>query len=193
MSGADLARKAAADARAEGNNKRNTLGAGALAAAAESTRATAPEPNKNATIPAVTILNAPKVEEAAPSAPAQPAVQAPAKDSPRGKTAAKDKPAAVQTASAAQAARSAAAPAARPAAPAKCNVYTASYGGQKAIIIMASAGEAVNYTVLDVNDGAEKRETEAYIAAYAKGGQAIGEYGTQAQALDKAFELCPEG
>lgn len=28
----------------------------------------------------------------------------------------------------------------------------------------------MNYTVLDVNEGTEKREAEAYIAAYAKGG-----------------------
>jgi hypothetical protein len=51
----------------------------------------------------------------------------------------------------------------------------------------------VNYTVLDVNDGAEKREADAYISAYAKGGQSIGEFSTQSQALEKAFELCPEG
>jgi hypothetical protein len=47
--------------------------------------------------------------------------------------------------------------------------------------------------VLDVNEGAEKREIEAYIAAYARGGQSIGEFGNQSLALDKAFELCPEG
>ena len=71
--------------------------------------------------------------------------------------------------------------------------WTASYGGQKAIIIRATADQATNFTVLDVNEGAEKREAEAYIAAYAKGGQAVAEFSNQAQALDKAFELCPEG
>lgn len=75
----------------------------------------------------------------------------------------------------------------------KCRVWTASYGGQKAIIIKAVAEKTVNYTVLDVNDGTEKREAEAYINAYAKGGQTVGEFTTQSQALDKAFELCPEG
>ena len=39
----------------------------------------------------------------------------------------------------------------------------------------ASASEGVNYTVLDVNEGAEKRETEAFIQAYAKGGQLVAE------------------
>lgn len=75
----------------------------------------------------------------------------------------------------------------------KCRVWTASYGGQKAIIIKAVNDDLVNYTVLDVNDGAEKREAEAYIAAYARGGQTIAEFATQTHALDRAFELCPEG
>lgn len=75
----------------------------------------------------------------------------------------------------------------------KCRVWTASYGGSKAIIIKAVADKTTNYTVLDVNEGAEKREAEAYINAYAKGGTSVGEFTSQAQALEKAFELCPEG
>lgn len=75
----------------------------------------------------------------------------------------------------------------------KCRVWTASYGGSKAIIIKAVADKTVNYTVLDVNEGAEKREADAYINAYAKGGTSVGEFSSQAQALEKAFELCPEG
>ena len=79
------------------------------------------------------------------------------------------------------------------AASGKCRVWTASYGGSKAIIIKALADKTTNYTVLDVNEGAEKREADAYINAYAKGGQSVGEFSSQAQALEKAFELCPEG
>lgn len=79
------------------------------------------------------------------------------------------------------------------ASPGKCRVWTASYGGAKAIIIKAEADKTVNYTVLDVNEGAEKREAEAYINAYAKGGKSVGEFPSQALALEKAFELCPEG
>lgn len=75
----------------------------------------------------------------------------------------------------------------------KCRVFTASYGGQRAVLIRAQADGGVNYTVLDVNEGSEKREADAYIAAYAKGGAISGEFGSQTQALDKAFELCPEG
>ncbi|MDO9383348.1 MAG: glucosaminidase domain-containing protein [Hyphomicrobiaceae bacterium] len=76
---------------------------------------------------------------------------------------------------------------------AKCKVWQASYGGSKAIIIKAQADKMTNYTVLDVNDGAEKREAEAYIAAYAKGGATVGEFASSTQALEKAFQLCPEG
>ena len=75
----------------------------------------------------------------------------------------------------------------------KCRVWTASYGGQKALIIKSVVDKVVNYTVLDVNEGAEKREADAFISAYAKEGAVTGEYGNQSQALDKAFELCPEG
>lgn len=74
-----------------------------------------------------------------------------------------------------------------------CRVWTASYGGSKAIIIKAVQDATTNYTVLDVNEGAEKREADAYINAYAKGGASVGEFSSQSQALEKAFELCPEG
>ena len=104
-----------------------------------------------------------------------------------------EKPATVQTASAGSAAAAAAAAAAKEASKSKCRVWTASYGGQKAVIIKAESDGLINYTVLDVNDGAAKRETEAFIAAYARGGETIGEFNNQLSALDRAFELCPEG
>lgn len=74
----------------------------------------------------------------------------------------------------------------------KCRVWTASYGGAKAIIIKAPGDGMTNFTVLDVHAGKEKREADAYIAAYAKGGETIGEFSSPTAALDKAFELCPE-
>ncbi|MCK5549388.1 MAG: hypothetical protein KAI41_02530, partial [Hyphomicrobiaceae bacterium] len=77
--------------------------------------------------------------------------------------------------------------------PSTCKVWTASYGGQRAVIIMAKAAATENYTVLDVHKGSETRELDAYIAAYAKGGENVGEFSSQTKALSKAFELCPEG
>jgi len=75
----------------------------------------------------------------------------------------------------------------------KCRVWTASYGGQKAIIIRSSDEAHTNYTVLDVNPDREQQETKAYIAAYAQGGKKIAEFKSQTLALDEAFKLCPNG
>jgi hypothetical protein len=80
-----------------------------------------------------------------------------------------------------------------PASKSTCKVWTASYGGGHSVIIRARADSQDNYTVLDVNEGSEKREAEAYISAYAKGGETVGEFSNPSQALDKAFELCPDG
>ncbi|MBU2534284.1 MAG: glucosaminidase domain-containing protein, partial [Alphaproteobacteria bacterium] len=71
-----------------------------------------------------------------------------------------------------------AAPAIQP-PPMKCRVWTASYGGQKAIIIRSTLQETTNYTVLDVNAGREEAETSAYIAAYAKGGERIANFASK--------------
>jgi len=76
--------------------------------------------------------------------------------------------------------------------PGKCRVWQASYGGSKALIIKAVDKGVINYTVLDVNAGREKREADAYIAAYAKGGETIENFSNPKAALAKAFELCPE-
>ncbi|MGE3712588.1 MAG: hypothetical protein AB7G35_23330, partial [Hyphomicrobiaceae bacterium] len=98
----------------------------------------------------------------------------------------------VQVASAAAAAKTAA-PKLKPSEAGKCRVWTASYGGSKSVIIRSIKDKLTNFTVLDVNEGQETRETEAYIAAYAKGGSKIAEFPSQTTALSKAFELCPEG
>jgi hypothetical protein len=174
ISGADMARRAVEEARSSGSFVRSNLGAasltGADSAAAKDVGPAAPPQQ-----PAVKILNAPSVEPPADAA---------------------------QTAQRVDVAVLGAGAAAKSVAPSssdneatngKCKVWTASYGGSRAVIIKANANELENYTVLDVNEGAEKREADAYIAAYAKGGQTVGEFANPEQALDKAFELCPEG
>ena len=208
VSGADLARRAVAEARASGSFVRSNLGAGTLAATPESVAADAPALTQaQAAQPAVKILNAQPEEETSaavvPAPAAEDTEEAAANAAPRQSS--KDK---VLTAALSAPGKSAVLPAkdkapaekadkiqvpAKGAAASKCRVWTASYGGARAIIIRASSEETTNYTVLDVNEGTEKREADAYIAAYAHGGQAVGEYSNQTQALDKAFELCPEG
>jgi hypothetical protein len=201
-SGEELARRALAAGKAEENVRRSGLGVQEVqVAAAPSTAAPAklpPMPFK--------VLNAPPeadklVADTAPTAhfDATPKADAPAKSKATAaappaasKTATADKPQ-FKVASAAGAARPLVEAPPAAAAGQKCRVWTASYGGQKALIIRSVIDRVVNYTVLDVNEGAEKREADAFISAYAKEGAIAGEYGSQAQALDKAFELCPEG
>jgi hypothetical protein len=189
ISGADLARKALADAKADDNNTRSALGAGALAKAAPGS---------------IRILNAPAFDEEPPKAEAKAAaVVPPVKPDtskkqvapatpPATRKAAPEKPV-VQPVSAATTAAPMA-EAAKAAVAGPCNVLTASYGGTRALLIKhAAVGGVTSYTVLDVNEGRETREADAYIAAYAKGGSVAGTFASQNDALDKAFELCPEG
>ncbi len=186
ISGADLARKANEEARASGSFVRSGLGAGSLIGEAGNAAKDAAASTTAKAQPAVTIINAPKQPEAevaaAASAAATPAIATTG-----------DKAKIETTALGAGTKPVATPPPAVKEAVAKCKVWTASYGGARSVIIKASADAQVNYTVLDVNEGSEKREADAYIAAYAKGGQTVGEYSSQNQALDKAFELCPEG
>lgn len=76
--------------------------------------------------------------------------------------------------------------------PGTCKVFTASYGGAKSLLIQSDAGGAVHYTALAVHDGKEAAQAQAFINAYAKGGHTIGTFGSQNEALTKAFQLCPE-
>lgn len=173
ISGVELAKRAADEARANGTFVRSGLGAGMLAAISPTEQ---PAAEAAKVQPSVKILNAP-VADAAPAAAAT--TVAPA--------------ATVQTAALGSGTKAAVMAPPPAAAPSKCKVWTASYGGSRAVIIKANADSQDNYTVLDVNEGTEQREADAYIAAYAKGGQKVGEFTTPTQALDKAFELCPEG
>jgi hypothetical protein len=194
-SGAELARRAIEDGRTDADTKRAGLGGASLAKPQHEKDADATTPLSTI----FTILNAPskpdvpsKSDGVKPDVAKETArVETPKIDPKTAKTeSAVDKPAALQNASVTSGMTKAIAPTA---AGSKCRVWTASYGGQKAIIIKVQAERSVNYTVLDVNEGAEKREADAYIAAYAKGGEVAGEFTSQTQALDKAFELCPEG
>jgi hypothetical protein len=72
-----------------------------------------------------------------------------------------------------------------------CKVFTASYGGDKAVLIRADVGGETHYTAVQVLPGFEVSLTRSYISEHAKGGEAIGEFATRRDALVKAFELCP--
>ena len=217
-SGAEIAQHSIEQARKE-DPPRTGLGGGMLGSVADAAKAASiPPAAKSETPPAVTLINPSKSPDAAPAASktaSAPPAAKPDTDKPAAKadtskaaaatataktetakteTASTDtaKGATIQTASVAGAATQLNVPPAAKSS-AKCKVWTASYGGQRAILIKAPANGTVNYTVLDVNEASEKREVDAYIAAYAKGGQKVGAFPNQTQALDKAFRLCPEG
>jgi hypothetical protein len=192
--GSELARRAIAEGKSEENDRRSALGAPEAEAQPLSFKVLNPsnaEPERTLppSGPTAKASEPPfKGQEPAAKAGALPGTPATG----AAKLPAGEKASQLRTASAATAAR-AAAPPGPPTAGQKCRVWTASYGGQKALIIRSIVDKVVNYTVLDVNDGAEKREAEAFITAYAKDGAVAGEFPSQTQALDKAFELCPEG
>ncbi|MBS0242338.1 MAG: glucosaminidase domain-containing protein [Proteobacteria bacterium] len=200
ITGAELARRAIAQGKEESDNQRKGLGGAAIAAG--------PAAKPAATTPSYSVLNAPRGEpqaiettteaepEAAPEKPeAKSAAMKPEKPAPKA-----DRPMFAIASAAGGLAKSIpkTAPDAKPQAaekaePGKCHVFTASYGGQKSLIIRVKSEAGIDFTVLDVNEGSEKREADAYISAYAKGGVVDGEFANQEQALEKAFELCPEG
>lgn len=209
MSGADLARRAVEEARKSGSFVRSGLGGESLIPASD-TPAVVGEPPAadkaptsfkiiNASTPADDVLpaaansapqtSAPIADTRGPAdaAPSEP----PAKKSKKIQTAAlgAGTKASVTSGLGIKSAMTLPPTGVKPA----CKVWTASYGGGHSVIIRARADAQDNYTVLDVNEGAEQREADAYIAAYAKGGQKVGEFSNPSQALDKAFELCPDG
>ena len=75
--------------------------------------------------------------------------------------------------------------------PPACDVFSASYGGTVALLIRSVSGNSVNYTVLQVEPDLEHRQAEAFIRLHAPNGKTIARYPSPAQALERAFELCP--
>jgi Mannosyl-glycoprotein endo-beta-N-acetylglucosaminidase len=74
-----------------------------------------------------------------------------------------------------------------------CKVFTASYGGGVSLLIQSPDGDRTRFTALTVNETKADAQAKAFINVYAKGGQKIASFGTQNEALTKAFQLCPEG
>ena len=88
---------------------------------------------------------------------------------------------------------------AQPQAPAKnsggtstCKVFTASFGGAKAVLIQAQKDQITNYTVLGVEPGREQEQLRAFMNTHAKDGKTLGQFDSSQLALNKAFELCPK-
>jgi hypothetical protein len=200
LSGADLARRAVEEARKSGSFVRSGLGAESLVPPADAATNVAVGESAPEKVEPVKILNA-SVTPIGDSTSGEKADALGPADSAPAETPKKGTGKKIQTAALGAGTKSSVLPGVTakstatlsPVPRPSCKVWTASYGGNHSVIIKARADHQDNYTVLDVNEGSEKREAEAYIAAYAKGGQSIGEFANPSQALDKAFELCPDG
>lgn len=76
--------------------------------------------------------------------------------------------------------------------PTGCRVFTASYGGEKAVLVRAVVGGEWHYTALQVLDGQETQLARHFMATHALGGDTLGEFATRDLALGRAFSLCPQ-
>ena len=74
---------------------------------------------------------------------------------------------------------------------ARCRVLSASYGGQKTLLVRASANGEVRYTALTVLDGFERSMLDNFVKEHAPGGSSVGEFATKEAALAQARQLCP--
>lgn len=77
-------------------------------------------------------------------------------------------------------------------APAACKVFTASYGGAKSLLIQSTKDGHTHFTALTVHEGKEDVQAQAFINAYAQGGETIAVFQSPDEAITKAFQLCPE-
>ncbi|MBS0250316.1 MAG: hypothetical protein JSR78_04550, partial [Proteobacteria bacterium] len=184
ISGAALAKRAVEEARESGSFARSGLGAESLIPPSDNAPAVG-EPAADSSPTSFKVINASTAADDDAGAADVSAQSEPSKS----KTSGKKQSASAKASGGTKTAMMIPAAGVKP----KCKVWTASYGGSHSVIIRAKADAQDNYTVLDVNEGSEKREAQAYIAAYAKGGVTVGEYSNPSQALDKAFELCPDG
>lgn len=97
------------------------------------------------------------------------------------------------------AAASAAAPAnltMKPRAVAKgvdCRILTASYGGQKTLLVQSNKDGLLHLTALTVLDGFEESMFNSYASANAPDAQLIAEFKTKADAVAEAKVICPNG
>ncbi len=75
--------------------------------------------------------------------------------------------------------------------PTSCKVFTASYGGEKNVLIRAIVDAEMHYTALQVIEGHEQQLAQTFIREHARGGQPLEHYPNRDAALSRAFDLCP--
>lgn len=76
---------------------------------------------------------------------------------------------------------------------APCRVLSASYGGNKTLLVRAASAGETRYTALTVLDGFEKTMFDTYAKSQGISGEVVGEYATKDDALADARTNCPSG
>lgn len=72
-----------------------------------------------------------------------------------------------------------------------CGIWSASYGGQVALLIRSMTGATTNYTVLQVEEAAAGQQARDFIQVHAQNGELLERFGSRDAAFARAFELCP--
>ncbi len=75
----------------------------------------------------------------------------------------------------------------------RCQVLSASYGGNVTLLIRAEGSKGVTLTALDVEGGNEDAQAAAYIASHAQGGKVTGRFKNRTEAVNHAYGLCDSG
>jgi hypothetical protein len=74
---------------------------------------------------------------------------------------------------------------------AACDVLAASYGGTVSLLIRAETAGTVSYTVLQVDEGFEQKQADAFIRTHMPNGRTIERFSSREHAVARAFQLCP--
>lgn len=74
---------------------------------------------------------------------------------------------------------------------AHCKILTASYGGNKTLLVRAASDTETHLTALTVLDGFEGSMFNTYARAHAPGAELVGTFDSRDEALAEAHALCP--
>lgn len=72
-----------------------------------------------------------------------------------------------------------------------CRVQLASYGGARTVLIRRDGTTYTELTALTVLDGFEQSMVATFLETHARGGIALASFASRAEAMNKAYEICP--
>lgn len=73
----------------------------------------------------------------------------------------------------------------------RCRVQLASYGGTRTVLVRRDGEAETELTALSVLDGFEQSMVQSFLESHARGGTALAAFATRAEALDRAYQICP--